>query len=286
MPNRILRDNILTSEAVASLDWAAEVFYRRLHSIVDDYGRHEAGQQLLRAKCYPLQTDSVRVADIARWMAACQKSGLILVYGANGKQYLEVCKFGQQTRTASKCPAPPANDGRCDPLLAIDSKCSQPLANDCLGVVVGVSVNEAEQGASPAALPAAAKSKQANGTRLPDDWELPNEWAEWAKAERPDLNPADVAAVFADHWRAKPGKDGRKTDWLATWRNWVRKERAGVQKPSAPSAVPRGKPVISTETPLEAALARIQQDYRFDLIDAIERDKRIAEATAKYRSAN
>jgi hypothetical protein len=61
VPNRILRDNILTSEAVASLDWAAEVFYRRLHSIVDDYGRHEAGQQLLRAKCYPLQTDSVRV---------------------------------------------------------------------------------------------------------------------------------------------------------------------------------------------------------------------------------
>ena len=96
MPNRIIRDAILTSEAVASLDWAAEVFYRRLHSIVDDYGRHEAGQQLLRAKCYPLQTDSVRVADIARWMAACQKSGLILVYGVIGKQYLEVCKFGQQ----------------------------------------------------------------------------------------------------------------------------------------------------------------------------------------------
>jgi hypothetical protein len=286
MPNRILRDAILTSERVASLDWAAEVFYRRLHSIVDDYGRYEAGHQLLRAKCYPLQTDSVRVADIARWMAACQKSGLILVYGANGKQYLEVCDFRQQTRTDSKCPPPPAIDACCDPLLAIDSKCQQPLANDCLGVVVGVSVNEAEQGASPAALPAAAKSKQANGTRLPDDWELPNEWAEWAKAERPDLNPADVAAVFADHWRAKPGKDGRKTDWLATWRNWVRKERAGVQKPSAPSAVPRGKPVISTETPLEAALARIQQDYRFDLIDAIERDKRIAEATAKYRSAN
>jgi hypothetical protein len=57
VPNRILRDGILTSEAVASLDWASEVFYRRLYSIVDDYGRHEAGHQLLRAKCYPLQTD-------------------------------------------------------------------------------------------------------------------------------------------------------------------------------------------------------------------------------------
>ena len=120
MPNRILRDAILTSERVAALDWPAEVFYRRLHSIVDDYGRHEAGQQLLRAKCYPLQTDSVRVADIARWMAACQKSGLILVYGANGKQYLEVSDFGQQIRSASKCPAP-------------DINCEQVLANEHLG---------------------------------------------------------------------------------------------------------------------------------------------------------
>ena len=129
MPNRIIREAILTSERIAALDWASEVFYRRLLSIVDDYGRHEAGHQLLRAKCYPLQTDSVRVADIARWMAACQKSGLILVYGANGKQYLEVCGFDQQRRSASKCPAP-------------DINCEHLLANEHLGVVVFEGVSE------------------------------------------------------------------------------------------------------------------------------------------------
>lgn len=286
MPNRILRDNILTSEPVASLDWAAEVFYRRLHSVVDDYGRYEAGHQLLRAKCYPLQTDSVRVADIARWMAACQKSGLILVYGANGKQYLEVCKFGQQTRTPSKFPPPPAIDACCDPLLAIDSKCQQPLANDGLGVgvVVGVSVTEVEQGASPSAPPAARKSKEAQGERLPADWTLPSEWADWARSERPDLNPVELAACFADHWHAKPGKDGRKADWLATWRNWVRKERAGLSKPAAaPSGVPRGKPAGPSETPLEAALSHIRFRYSVGQVNEAERDQLIAEATAKHR---
>lgn len=126
MPNRILREGILTSERVAALDWAAEVFYRRLHSVVDDYGRFEAGHQLLRAKCYPLQTDSVRVADIARWMAACQKSGLILVYGANGKQYLEVCDFEQRQRTESKYPPPPSSADIC----------AQMTANAGLGVCV------------------------------------------------------------------------------------------------------------------------------------------------------
>lgn len=126
MPNRILRDAILTSERVSALGWPEEVFYRRLMSVVDDYGRTEASNQLLRAKCYPLQTDSVRVADIARWMAACQKSGLILVYEVNGKQYLEIRDFGQQRRSASKCPDP----------LAPASNCNQLLANEHLDVCV------------------------------------------------------------------------------------------------------------------------------------------------------
>ena len=44
-----------------------------------------------------------------------------------------------------------------------------------------------------------------------------------------------VAAAFKDHWIAQPGVKGRKTDWEATWRNWVRKEpalRAGGSSPA------------------------------------------------------
>lgn len=136
MPNRILRESILTSEPVSSLDWAQEVFYRRLMSVVDDYGRCEASPQLLRSRCYPLQVDSVRVADISRWMAACQKAGVILVYEVGGKQFLEVAKFGQQQRTPSKCPAPDPSSESCNHLLAIASKRNHSLANAHLGVVV------------------------------------------------------------------------------------------------------------------------------------------------------
>lgn len=66
----------------------------------------------------------------------------------------------------------------------------------------------------------------ARGARLSTDWVLPEDWSNWARTERPDLDPAKVAERFADHWAAKPGADGRKLDWLATWRNWVRAERA------------------------------------------------------------
>lgn len=118
MPNRILREGILSSAKVASLDWVSEVFYRRLLSVVDDYGRHEYDARLLRSKCYPLQTDQVRVTDISRWMAACLNAGLLALYGANGKQYLVVTNFGQRTRTPSKCPPPPASADICAQMLA------------------------------------------------------------------------------------------------------------------------------------------------------------------------
>lgn len=132
MPNRIIRDAILSSERVSSLGWPEEVFYRRLMSIVDDFGRYEANPQLLRSRCYPLQTDNVRAADISRWMAACQKAGLILGYEVAGKQYLEVLNFGQQQRSASKYPPPPP----------VDINCYQPPANAHLGVSVSEGVSE------------------------------------------------------------------------------------------------------------------------------------------------
>lgn len=38
------------------------------------------------------------------------------------------------------------------------------------------------------------------------------------------------ADMFADHWHAATGKDGRKADWEATWRNWIR--RASLPRPA------------------------------------------------------
>ena len=64
------------------------------------------------------------------------------------------------------------------------------------------------------------------GSRLPDGWQPSPEEEAFCREHRPDLKPADVAARFRDYWVAQPGAKGRKTDWPATWRNWVRNERA------------------------------------------------------------
>ena len=107
MPNRVLREGILTSERVCSLSWEAEVFYRRLMSVVDDFGRYTAHPALLRASLYPLQLEKVREASMERFLLECEKARLVRLYAVRGKRYIEVLNFRQHKRaTVSKFPAP------------------------------------------------------------------------------------------------------------------------------------------------------------------------------------
>lgn len=74
--------------------------------------------------------------------------------------------------------------------------------------------------------PEVKAEKTQRATRLPADWSPSAEEIAYCQAERPELNPQTVAANFRDYWIAKPGKEGTKLDWSATWRTWVRNERA------------------------------------------------------------
>ena len=75
----------------------------------------------------------------------------------------------------------------------------------------------------------------ARASRLPADLSMPDSWLTFCQTERPDLNPDATFARFRDYWIAKPGKQGTKLDWLATWRNWVRDQR--VQRDTASQPV-------------------------------------------------
>ncbi len=80
------------------------------------------------------------------------------------------------------------------------------------------------------------KPKKTRGTRLPDDWKLPKAWGDWALTEFTSWTAEIVrleADKFADHWRAKAGKDACKIDWQATWRNWCRSDIAQRAHPAS-----------------------------------------------------
>ena len=76
------------------------------------------------------------------------------------------------------------------------------------------------------------RKKTQRGSRLPTDFEIPDDWVSFCQTERPDLQAHKVFDNFKDYWLAAP--KGTKLDWSATWRNWVRgqksENRTGLSK--------------------------------------------------------
>lgn len=64
----------------------------------------------------------------------------------------------------------------------------------------------------------------AKGTRLPEPFTVDEAMKDWA-LER-NMQPPWVmkhTERFINYWSAQPGQKGVKTDWRATWRNWLLK---------------------------------------------------------------
>lgn len=73
-------------------------------------------------------------------------------------------------------------------------------------------------------LAASKRRQELRGQRLPEDFRPPPEWLDFAASEGFSESEADREFdKFRDYWTAQPGVKGRKLDWPATWRNWVRK---------------------------------------------------------------
>ena len=74
------------------------------------------------------------------------------------------------------------------------------------------------------------KEKKQRGSRLTQDFVLPNNWKDFCIQERPDLQPTKIFDQFKDYWISSP--KGTKLDWFATWRNWVRNTNAPKVNPA------------------------------------------------------
>jgi len=127
MPNRYLRESFKESEAVNAVGFQAEVLWIRLVVTVDDFGRCEANPKLLRPKLFPLRLEQVREAELSRWIAECEKAGLLRLYTVDGKQYLQLEKWEQGRAISSKYPPPPTYGNICEQTHADANKCLPPL---------------------------------------------------------------------------------------------------------------------------------------------------------------
>lgn len=108
----------------------------------------------------------------------------------------------------------------------------------------GAPAPEVDMGNPISATPVASRSP--TGSRLTPDWQLDDVQRAWTAQNCPGLNIAVEVEKFRDYWLAKPGKDGRKTDWPATWRNWARRTAERFQQPGAhvPQAAGGGRKAL------------------------------------------
>lgn len=51
----------------------------------------------------------------------------------------------------------------------------------------------------------------------------------WARKECPLTTYRDHE-MFTDHWRAQTGQRAVKRDWIATWRNWMRRTQENRER--------------------------------------------------------
>lgn len=217
MPNRILREAILDSEAVNALTPQAEVFYRRLMSVVDDFGRFDARPAVLRGRLYPLQLDRVREADLDRWIAECVKASLIRLYTVGSGQYILFHKLGEPRAKSSKFPAPPSDDCACAQTRAYvpDSYSPAPIAlrlSDSGGGVGG------------------------NGLHFPKEIDTPEFREAWAEFQSHcgekgnPVNPKRRSALFREFvaWGVPDAISGLRQSIANGWNAVVRPKKAGA----------------------------------------------------------
>lgn len=180
----------MTSPRMAKLGWPEEVFYRRLHSVVDDFGRYYADQGMLRAACYPRQLNKVSDPDIGKWLRACVDAALVRVYPAqDGERYLEVLDFAQQVRAKkSKFPGPIST-------CAADATQETGKVTSNAPVFVGVDEDVDDNPPTP---------RQRGESSRFDEF-----WAAWPKSER-----KQDKAKCADHWK-RNGLDAQADAILA-----------------------------------------------------------------------
>jgi hypothetical protein len=99
------------------------------------------------------------------------------------------------------------------------------------------------------------------GTRLPENFTVTEEMKAWARQHTPLAGITDHE-MFMDHWRGQSGQRAVKADWVATWRNWMRRVQENKSRPTygRPTG-PQRPPVDDKVDDAKARGARLQAQH-------------------------
>lgn len=224
---RNIKPGFFHNEELVELPFHTRLLFIGLWTLCDREGRLEDRPKRIKMALFP--ADDVSVDES---LTELEARGFLLRYEVDGGRFIQVNSFlkhqnPHKEEKPSTIPAPCENGAS-----TVQAPCKHS-ANTveepdeyCANLDEAPDEHSANRADSliPDS-PIAESSREHRASRLPDSWSPTDEQIAFCRTERPDLNPKDVAARFRDYWIAKAGKDGRKANWEATWRNWVRNER-------------------------------------------------------------
>ncbi len=197
---RNIKPSFFTNDKLADCDFSARLLFIGLWTIADRAGRLEYRPKKIKAEILPYDN-----CDCEKLLLQLSKRGFIVIYNVSNIEYIQIVNFEKHQNphikeSASTIPAPDshgANTIQAQPLTDSLLLIPDPLQKDITKVI----------------------SKK-RATQLGENWELPQEWGDWA--ETLGMNGGDIifqADKFKDYWI---GCGKAKSDWQATWRNWIR----------------------------------------------------------------
>ncbi|AAN12630.1 replication initiation protein [Mycobacterium phage Che9c] len=273
------------SERIASVSWDARLVLKGLESYVDDNGVGKDDIALIVGDVFPrdmLANPRETYARVSEAISELHQAGLLWRYEVDGTRLLFVSWWEDVQRIdkpgKGRFPRP---DGTMN---YRDSEIRESVASrrETVAPGTGEQGNRGAEDSSPLTLveggvggdpqnlpvahsaPAAPAAKAPRGSRLPEGWMPDDETIAAMRQQFPHVDLRAEHAKFTDYWRGAAGAKGRKADWTATWRNWIRRAAENAPRTSASAPVASnglGKPsqkALGWEKAGEALIAELE----------------------------
>ena len=106
MPDRLIRDELLTSERYWSVSIEAQRLYFHLLLVADDTARFSGNNYTIRATCFPGQP--MEPAKLESLLSELQDRDLVRLYTCETQRFVFIPRYKQRVRyPRSKYPPPP-----------------------------------------------------------------------------------------------------------------------------------------------------------------------------------
>jgi hypothetical protein len=219
MPSRVIRGEINSSRSLERVSMMADLAFRALLVVVDDYGRFDGRLYILRNAMFPTRRE-VTEAKLAKWLDELEREGCIRRYVVAGAPYVELPTWethrGKGRRAESS--KYPEN---------ISPRKSSEIPGDPRSERMVLSEGREARGESDPPPSAGTRNVERGKTPAPDDLSDEDKLAlsVWCKAKHPELATRARMRELVDaclDWHRANGRSC--SSWLAACRGWIRRE--------------------------------------------------------------